>query len=118
MEEVKTYQRKLWEIINNTSTKQEVRIKALDSLQGTTISLANIYDSLPMICHNSVRTADQLQVFNVDNNNSSTTINDITTIATSGPDNSNAIEYLQWCKNNNPKHPDSCDCGWEEYQVN
>jgi hypothetical protein len=68
-----------------------------------------------MICHNySVRAADQLQVFNVDNNNNPTTISDTTTIATSGP---GSVKYLQWCEKNNPKHPDSCDCHWEEYQV-
>jgi hypothetical protein len=26
-------------------------------------------------------------------------------------------DYIEWCKNNNPKHHDSCDCHWEEYQV-
>jgi hypothetical protein len=109
VEEVKSYQRKLWEIIN--------RIYDMESLRGTTISLSSIYDSLPMICHNSVR-ADQMQVFNVDNNNSAAT-----TTITSGPgsdrnnNNKDDIEYLEWCKNNNPNHPDHCNCHWEEYQV-
>jgi hypothetical protein len=27
------------------------------------------------------------------------------------------LENIKWCEKNNPKHPDSCDCNWDEYQV-
>jgi hypothetical protein len=65
-----------------------------------------------------------MQVFNVDNNNSTPTT--ITSVPGPGPgsdrnnnnnNNNNVSDYLEWCKNNNPKHPDNCDCHWDEYQV-
>jgi hypothetical protein len=65
VEEVRSYQRKLWQIVNDSSTKPEVKIKALDSLQGTTRLLSNIYEMLPLVCHNSV-VAGEKQAFVVE----------------------------------------------------
>jgi hypothetical protein len=40
--------------------------------------------------------------------------NNAAAVATSGP---GSVKYLQWYEKDNPKHPDSCDCRWDEYQV-
>ena len=41
-----------------------------------------------------------MSAVNVNNNNKNTS-------NASNFNNNNAIENLQWCKNNNPKHPDT-----------
>jgi hypothetical protein len=54
-------------------------------------------------------------VVNVSNNNNS---NAISSSNSNNNDNCrNTLEYIKWCEKNNPKHPDSCDCNWDEYQV-
>jgi len=40
-----------------------------------------------------------------------------TTTTNTTSDYRNSVEYLEWCKNNNPNHPDHCNSHWEEYQV-
>lgn len=124
VDEIRTYQRKLWEIINNANTKQTERIKAIDSLQGTTTSLSNAYNSLPTICYNSVKYGElrQFDVINNSNNNNVESSLPLTTATTTTitvydaqnppPDNisKSSDAYGLWCETYNPNHPHHCEC--------
>jgi uncharacterized protein (UPF0305 family) len=99
--ELKLLKRTLHRIIENEDEDTDQRIKAINQLQAVNDQMLGYYQRLPDIINAVVRVGN--------NNNSSTT-----SIANSGP---GSVKYLQWCEKNNPKHPDSCDCQWEEYQV-
>jgi hypothetical protein len=96
--ELKLLKRTLHQIIQDTNEDTDQRIKAINQLQSVNSQMIYYYNQLPNIM-NTVNV-------NVNNNNNRNNNN-----------NSNAIEYLEWCKNNNPNHPDHCNCHWEEYQV-
>jgi hypothetical protein len=99
--ELKLLKRTLHRIIENEDEDTDQRIKAINQLQAVNDQMVGYYQRLPDIINAVVRVGN--------NNNNSTT-----SIANSGP---GSVKYLELCKNYNPKHPDSCDCEWAEYQV-
>ncbi len=84
--------------------------------------LVNIYDKLPLICHNSVR-ADKLKVFNIEDSDNNITTTTITTTGNeevhpdsfTGEEDYRSINWSErnrfgkWCSKYNPKHP-HCPC--------
>jgi hypothetical protein len=105
VEELKLMKKTLHHIIENEGEDTEVRIKAINQLQSVNVQMLDYYRQLPQVMGIvTTTTTVQQNTNNNDNNNNSTT-----TITPS--------QYIEWCKNNNPKHPDSCNCHWDEYQV-
>jgi hypothetical protein len=99
--ELKLLKRTLHRIIENEDEDTDQRIKAINQLQAVNDQMLGYYQRLPDVINAVARVGN--------NNNNSTT-----SIANSGP---GSVKYLELCKNYNPKHPDSCDCEWAEYQV-
>jgi hypothetical protein len=102
-------------IIDNNQDNPEAQIKAVAELNETSILISQLFEMLPSITSLSVD-AFQQTIQTGKNDNSSITITSGSG-SRQGRNNSNAVDYIEWCKNNNPKHPDSCDCRWDEYQV-
>jgi hypothetical protein len=105
--ELKSMQKTLHEIIDTNEDDPEIQIKAIVQLQSVTSELTNYYVQLPQLSTIAVNSFDSIP-----NNAATTTV----TSGSGSRQNNNAIEYLEWCKNNNPNHPDNCDCNWAEYQ--
>ena len=106
-------------IIDNNEDNPEAQIKAVAELNETTILISQLFEMLPSITSLGVdafQQTIQTQIQTGKNDNSSS----ITITSGSGSRqgrSSNAGDYIEWCKKNNPKHPDSRDCRWQEYQV-
>ena len=97
--ELKLLKRTLHRIIENEDEDTDQRIKAINQLQAVNDQMQGYYQRLPDIIN---------AVVSVGNN---------TTTTNTTSDYRNSVEYLEWCKNNNPNHPDHCNSHWEEYQV-
>jgi hypothetical protein len=112
LEELKSYQKTLHSIVLNNPEKPEAQIKAISELKDITVKIANLYDILPTVV--SSPGLPSISIVN-NNNNDNDDNNNPTITSTCGPRQNYNGDYLKWCANNNPKHPDHCNC--DKYQV-
>jgi hypothetical protein len=118
MAELEDNQTILRNIIDNNEDNPEAQIKAVAELNETTVLIANLFELLPQITRLGVDASPS--VFQQTQTQTQTGKNDNSLLSGSGSGGGqgrNNYDYIEWCKSNNPKHPNSCDCRWDEYKV-